>query len=103
MDVAGAAGQLVFDGTIGVFPGPGVSGGVASLKCGDNRGTAQLVSGAAGPGVWRLEVSGPFFEPGSLRALGGHVILGTGNSLVFRLAGTPGERVAFAFRTHPRH
>jgi hypothetical protein len=65
---------------------------------GDNHVEAVLTE-ATGPGTWRFEFpEGPGLEPGSLTPLLGEVIQVTGRAIVFRVAGRPGERLAFRFR-----
>jgi hypothetical protein len=98
--VEGATGQVVANGSAAVFAGKGRSSAVAVGRKGENRIEAQLVQGAGKAGTWRFEL-GPTasFEAGSLRVLAGEVAQVSGDTVVFRLKGTPGERVVFTFRT----
>jgi hypothetical protein len=57
-----------------------------------------LVNGDGRSGTWRFELGG-LFEPGSLQVIAGDAAIVTANTVVFRLAGRPGERVAFTFRS----
>jgi len=59
---------------------------------------AELVESDGKPGVWRFEL-GPGLAPGSVRILLGEALQFTDSVVVFRIRGTPGERVSFAFRT----
>ena len=62
---------------------------------GEGRVEGTLTQGS-GAGSWRFELPAAV-EPGSLRVVEGKVESLTGNAVVFRLAGKPGERVAFVF------
>jgi hypothetical protein len=74
--------------------GPGAPEG----RRGVNHVEAVLVRGGGRPGTWRFELSGQAsVKPGSLRVIAGAVALITGDSVVFRLQGNPGERVVFTF------
>ena len=98
LDVAGASGQVVVNGSTAVFAGTGRSAAMAVGRRGENRIEAQLVQGGAA-GLWRFELgSTASLEPGSLRVVAGNVALVTGDAVVFRLTGRPGERVVFTFR-----
>ena len=99
LDVAGASGQVVVNGSTAVFAGTGRSAAMAVGRRGENRIEAQLVQGGASAGLWRFELgSTASLEPGSLRVVAGNVALVTGDAVVFRLTGRPGERVVFTFR-----
>jgi hypothetical protein len=53
-----------------------------------------------GGGSWRFELAGTEgLQRGSLRVVAGDVALVTDEAIVFRLAGRPGERIVFTFRT----
>ena len=83
-----------------MFAGKGRSSAVATGRRGENRIEAQLVQGSGRPGTWRFELgSTASFEAGSLRVIAGEVAQITGDAVVFRLKGQPGERVVFTFRT----
>jgi hypothetical protein len=56
----------------------------------------QLVDASRSPGTWRFELSAGF-RSGSLRVITGTVASLDDHSVVFRLRGLPGERIAFAF------
>lgn len=98
--VEGATGQVVANGSGAVFAAKGRSSAVATGRKGENRIEAQLVQGSGKAGTWRFELSPTAtFEAGSLRVLAGQVAQVSGDSIVFSLKGTPGERVVFTFRT----
>ena len=60
---------------------------------------AQLVKADGQPGTWRFETAdGAALEPGSLRVVRGEVAFVSPTAIVFRLAGTAGEQVAFSYR-----
>jgi hypothetical protein len=63
---------------------------------GDNLVEALVVDGKGGGGTWRFELSGEAIA-GSLLVEAGDVLQVAGRVVVFRLAGKPGERVAFRF------
>ena len=67
-------------------------------RAGVNRVEAVLVRGSGRSGTWRFDFSGAStFKPGSLRVVAGTVAVITGDTVVFRLQGKPGERVVFTF------
>jgi hypothetical protein len=81
---------------------PGLAALTAERRTGTNRVEAVLVRGAGRPGTWRFDFSGETtIRPGSLRVVAGTVVVITGDSLVFRLQGKPGERVVFTFEVDP--
>src|SRR5262249_11002877 len=60
-----------------------------------------VVAGGKGQeGTWRFEISGDS-AVGVLSVETGNVVQVAGHVVVFRLSGTPGERVAFRFATKP--
>ncbi len=94
------AGQVIANGQSAVFAGRGRSTAIASGRRGENRIEAQLVQGSGRPGTWRFELGGTSsFQAGSLRVIAGEVAQITGDSITFRLKGTPGERLVFSFKT----
>jgi hypothetical protein len=98
LDAPQAKGQVVVNGTAVVYTPSGRSMAVAQGRKGENRVEAQLVQ-AGGPGTWRFDLGATgTFEPGSLRAIAGEVVVVSADAVVFRLSGKPGERVVFAFR-----
>lgn len=100
LDVPGASGQVVVNGSSVAFSGPGRSTALAVGRRGENRIEAQLVQGGGAPGTWRFEMgSTASLVPGSLRVLAGSVVEVSGDAIVFRLTGRAGERVVFTFRT----
>jgi hypothetical protein len=99
LDVSGGSGQIMVNGSSVAFARPGRHGAVATGRRGENRVEALLVEGK-GAGTWRFELGGTAgLEAGSLRVIAGDVAAVTGDAIVFRLAGRPGERVVFTFRT----
>jgi hypothetical protein len=100
LDVPGASGQVVVNGTTAVFAGSGQSSGVVLGPRGENRVEARVLQGVGKPGSWRFELgSTNSLIPGSLRVIAGSVSEVSGDAVVFRLTGRPGERVMFTFRT----
>jgi hypothetical protein len=100
LDVDGATGQVVVNGTAAVYSGTGRSSAVAAGRRGQNRIEAQLVAAAGKPGTWRFDLGAtPGMVGGSVRVIAGDVALVTADSVVFRLRGTSGERVVFTFET----
>jgi len=95
--VPGATGQVVVNGAQGAFLAQGSATYSAQVQAGLNRLEAQLVSATGRPGTWRIGIAGAF-EPGSLRIVGGDVLMLTDRAVVFRLSGKPGERVVLVFR-----
>jgi hypothetical protein len=97
--VAEATGQVVLNGSAAAVAGPGRSTALAAGRQGENRVEAQIVQGAGKPGTWRFELGATAsLVPGSLRVVSGTVAEVSGDAVVFRLSGRPGERVVFSFR-----
>ena len=65
-----------------------------------NRVEAVLIDGK-GAGQWVFRLRGGAIRPGTVHVQSGVVALVTGDRVVFRLAGRPGERVTFTFDTAP--
>jgi hypothetical protein len=104
LEMAEGEGQIVTNGRTAFAAGPGVSEMAADGRTGVNRVEGVLVRGAGRPGTWRFDFSGQSqsgFKPGSLRVIAGTVATITGNAVVFRLQGKPGERVVFTFEIDP--
>ena len=97
LDVPGGRGQIVLNGSEALFPAAGRVPLSARPRSGDNRVEAQLVQGQGRAGLWRFELAGDRTVAGSLRVIAGQVALVTGDVVVFRLKGQPGERVVFTF------
>jgi hypothetical protein len=96
LDVAGARGQVIVNGSVGTFHERGSSHGAAAVPSGPNRIEAQLVTAAGAPGTWSFQLSGTY-RPGTLRVIAGDLLGMTRDAVVFRLAGRPGERLVFTF------
>ena len=102
LEVPDGEGQVVTNGRIASAVRPGISAMAATGRTGSNHVEAVLVSGAGRPGTWRFDFSRQAgFRPGSLRVLAGTVSVITGNTVIFRLQGKPGERLAFTFEIDP--
>ena len=100
LEVPGASAQVVVNGDSAVFAAAGRSVAAVPGKRGENRVEAQLVQAAGRPGTWRFDLSTTAsLDVGSLRVIAGEVVAISGDAVVFRLTGRPGERVVFAFRT----
>ena len=97
LDVPGGRGQIVLNGREALFPAAGRAPLSVRPRSGDNRVEAQLVQGQGRAGLWRFELTGDRTVAGSLRVIAGQVALVTGDVVVFRLKGQPGERVVFTF------
>jgi len=66
---------------------------------GGNTVEARLLAAAGQEGFWRFDFSSSAnFEPGTLTVESGEVLALDGRTVVFRLAGVPGERVKFSYR-----
>jgi hypothetical protein len=98
LDVPGGRGQIVLNGSEALFPAAGRVPLSARPRAGDNRVEAQLVKAEGRAGLWRFELAAGSTVAGSLRVIAGEVALVTGDAVVFRLKGQPGERVVFTFR-----
>ncbi len=96
-DVAGARGQMMFNGVMLPAPEPGLMALAVTPAAGENRLEAQIVA-AGKPGTWRFDLSGvPPLERGSLRVLSGEVVSVGPDSVAFRVSGRTGERIGVAF------
>lgn len=100
LDVAGAAGQVVWNGVEVRYHSRGFSVGEARAAKGLNRIDAQLVTAAGRPGTWRFKLDGRY-RAGSLRPIAGRAIASEPETIAFVLSGRAGERVVFAFETDP--
>jgi hypothetical protein len=96
LEVPRGRGQVSVNGAM-LATGPGVTRGSLPLRAGENRVEAWLTDGS-GAGVWRFEL-GDLVEPGTLTVGLGQVLVVTGDTVVFRLSGRAGERVAFTFQS----
>ena len=96
IDAPSARAQATFnDGPLAPIT-TGVQAIVVTAVAGENRFEAVLGDGAKG--TWTLDLSGiPDLERGSVRALAGNAVSVGPDSIVFRLSGRAGERVALAF------
>lgn len=99
LDLAGGQGQIVLDGSSAAFQSRGTHSGWMDATPGLHRIEATVVSADGKPGTWRFRLAGPL-RPGSLRVIAGALVTAGADAIVFRLAGTPGERVLFSFRLH---
>jgi hypothetical protein len=98
LDVAGASGQILVNGRTLALAAEGRSTGNAPSQSGTNRIEATLVESRGGTGTWRFELtSTERLRAGSLRVVAGSVAEITADSVVFRLTGSAGERIAFTF------
>jgi len=72
-------------------------------RAGENMVEAQLLTPVGGGGFWRFDFSGTeHFVAGSLLVEAGNVVSLDAHSVVFRLGGSPGERIQFRYRLSPR-
>jgi len=100
LDLPGASLQLMVNDDQLVLVGSGRASAIIGARPGENRIEVRTLKGDGRPGTWRFELEDKgAIEPGSLRVLSGDVVLVTSDSVVFRLTGRAGERVAFAFTT----
>lgn len=100
LNLEDGAGQVVANGQSAVFASKGRSTAVASGRRGENRIEAQLVQGSGKPGTWKFELAPTAsLQPGSIRVIAGDVAVLTSDTVTFRLAGQPGERIVFTFKT----
>jgi PKD repeat protein len=101
LELPESSGRVVVNGGAAAFLHANGSSAVEQRVATRNRVEAVLIDGkGAGRWVFRLRGGGGI-RPGTLHVQSGEVALVTGDSLVFRLAGRPGEHVAFTFETEP--
>jgi hypothetical protein len=93
--VTGGAGQIVWDGAAVTYAAEGATSTSVPLSPGSHRVEAQLVSADGKAGTWRFTFVGRTVK--GLRPVSGKVEAATPDSITFRLAGRPGERVVFVF------
>jgi hypothetical protein len=96
LEAVGGRGQVAVNGMVALSATPGVVQATVALRRGENRVEAWLTEASAA-GVWRFEL-GSAVEPGSLVVQAGDVQSVAGDTIVFRVRGTVGERFAFTFR-----
>jgi hypothetical protein len=98
LDLAGGQGQVVVDGSNATFQARGTESGTLDATAGIHRIEATVVSADGKPGTWRFRLAGPV-RPGSLRVIAGAALTAGADEVLFRLAGSPGERLVFTFRS----
>jgi hypothetical protein len=99
LDLAGGTGQVLLNGATTVASGPGLNSAQALGRPGENRLEGRVTRATGRAGTWRFELGANLrLEPGSIRILAGEPAVVTGDAVVFRLRGRPGEQVAFTFR-----
>ena len=96
LQVPGGRGQVVVDGTHATFHESGARQGWAESRASRHRIEGTLVTADGRAGTWRFRLEGPL-APGSLRVIAGEVAAIAADTITFRLAGRPGERVVFTF------
>jgi len=97
LEMPDGSGQVVLNGQAVFYQRPGRGQSSAAARPGPGRLEATIVTASGRPGTWRFEMSGGF-EPGSLRAIAGEVVMVTADAIVFRIVGRVGERVVFGFQ-----
>lgn len=71
-------------------------------RVGENHVEAVLSTPSAGEVLWEFDFSNArHFVPGSFRAQSGHALSVSSHRIVFRLTGTPEERLRFSFELAP--
>jgi hypothetical protein len=87
--------QIVLGGAVS-FAGRGRAYGTSARAGNESRVEATVVEAAGRPGQWRFDLIGAD-AGGSARihVIAGDVVAVTGGSVIFRLQGKAGERVAF--------
>jgi hypothetical protein len=97
LDVPGARVQMVLNGAEVSYQGRGSGAFSGAALRGGGRIEGLLVSADGRAGTWRIRLTGSF-KPGSLRVVAGEAVALTADTVVFRLAGRPGERVVLTFQ-----
>ena len=90
----GGAGQITVNGSRVTYQAPGIVQLVD--PAGPARVEALVVTAAGRPGTWRFQLPAGA-APGSLHVVAGDVAVITADTVTFRLAGRPGERLVFTF------
>jgi hypothetical protein len=96
LKLAGGVGQVVINGQIVFFPGEGRADLSVPTQA-QNYVEATVVRGQGRPGTWRLTVSHDTSAVAAVRVIAGEVLSATTDSIVFRLTGEPGQRIALSF------
>jgi hypothetical protein len=99
LSVEGGRGQIVIDGATVQYQDQGPQAHSLPQDTGLRQVVAQLVAGRGRPGTWTFRLG--HLRAGSLRPLAGNPTQVTADSITFRLAGNPGERVVFTFEALP--
>ena len=100
LDLARGKGQVVWNGAEAHFvEGQALaSRSVATAGGTGYRVEATIVDAVPQPGTWSFRFDRAL-KPGSLQAVAGTVLRITGDTIVFRVTGTPGERIVFKLET----
>ena len=104
LEVAEGEGQVVTNGRIAFAAAAGDhgDGGRWPHRGQPSRSSARPRRRTARNLAVRLQrPASPASRPGSLRVIAGTVAIITGNAVIFRLQGKPGERVVFTFEIDP--
>ena len=92
--LAGGAGQITVNSSRVTYQAPGIVQLVD--PAGPARVEALVVTAAGRPGTWRFQLPAGA-TPGSVHVVAGDVVAITADTVTFRLAGRPGERLVFTF------
>jgi hypothetical protein len=95
LDAPGASGNVTVNGA----PIAGVGRAATMIAITEGPGEVRVqgvLATASGPGSWRFERHAGGGPPVRVKVIEGQVALVTPDTVVFRLRGQPGERVAFA-------
>ncbi len=100
LDIPGSKGQVVWNGAEAHYMEGQALTSRSQATTGDTsyRVEATVVHAVPRPGTWSFRFDRAL-KPGSLQAVAGNVVRITGDTIVFRVAGTPGERIVFKLET----
>jgi hypothetical protein len=100
LDIPGSKGQVVWNGAEAHYMEGQALTSRSQATTGDTtyRVEATVVHAVPRPGTWSFRFDRAL-RPGSLQAVAGNVVRVTGDTIVFRVTGTPGERIVFKLET----
>ncbi len=101
LEAGGARGRVTMDG-VGVVPVASEGARQVDFRPRGTHRVEAVVDAARAAGLWRFDLANAGVTDGSLRVLSGGVVQMSPGSVVFRISGQVGERIAFTFATSRR-
>jgi hypothetical protein len=102
LKVRGGRGEVTVNGRTLLVAAEGEAYATVRARPGQNLIEAWVREDPGGGGLWRFDFVQAAFGAGGLSPLSGELVAITPDSITFRLAGRPGERVSFVLRLPAR-